>query len=306
MTHETSTRRREILTLAATAAALMTVPQRGFAQTPTTPNAKFKRGYVDGPFGQIHYRYVRPGASTLTPLVCLHASPLSGIVYETWIEEMGRDRPAFAPDTPGYGSSDTPPSPPQIPDFARAIARFLDEMKIARADVMGYHTGSFTAVDLAKTYPERVRKVVLISAPIFSETELASRRPTMLRPAPSFEQMLESTLNNVRKNGKGMFTDVPTDDRYWDISLERMRHYRTSTWGFAAAFNYNLAEAIAQVKQPILVLNPQDDLWEQTPRAKPYLNARSRIHDLPGRTHGMMDSHAPEIAKVVRGFLDVA
>jgi pimeloyl-ACP methyl ester carboxylesterase len=229
---------------------------------------------------------------------------LSGIVYENWIEEMGRDRAAFAPDTPGYGSSDTPPSPPQIPDFTKAIVRFLDELKVARADIMGYHTGSFTTIDLAKSHRERVRKVVLISAPIFNEQELANYRNTVLRPAPSFEQMLETTLNNVRMNGKGMFTDVPTDDRYWDISLERMRHYRTSSWGFAAAFSYNLADAISKVKQPILVLNPQDDLWEQTTRAKTYLNARSRIHDLPGRTHGMMDSHAPEIARVVREFLD--
>jgi pimeloyl-ACP methyl ester carboxylesterase len=217
---------------------------------------------------------------------------------------MGKDRDAFAPDTPGYGASDTPPSPPQIPDFARAMARFLDEMKIARADVMGYHTGSFTAIDLAKTFPQRVRKVVLISAPIFTEEELARLRASNVRPAPSFEQMLETTLNNVRKNGRGMFKDVPTDDRYWDISLERMRHYRTSSWGFAAAFNYDLAKAISEVRQPILVLNPEDDLWEQTPRAKPYLNAQSRIHDLPGRTHGMMDSHAAEIAQVVREFLD--
>jgi pimeloyl-ACP methyl ester carboxylesterase len=275
------------------------------AETPAQqPNAKCKRAYTDGPYGQIHYRYVRPAAPAKTPLICLHASPLSGILYENWIEEMGKDRNALAPDTPGYGSSDTPPNPVQIPDFARAIIRFMDELKIERADIMGYHTGSFTAIEMAKSFPARIRKVVLISAPIFTDEDLARLRASNVRPAPSFEQMLATTLENVRKNGRGMFTDVPTDDRYWDISLERMRHYRTSTWGFAAAFNYDLKSAIGQVAQPILVLNPQDDLWEMTPRAKPYLNAKSRIHDLPGRTHGMMDSHTVEVADVVRGFLD--
>jgi len=277
------------------------------AETEQQSNTKappFKRAYTDGPYGQIHYRYVTPASSNKTPLVCLHASPLSGIVYENWLEEMGKDRNAFAPDTPGYGGSDTPPAPVQIPDFARAIIRFMDEKNIARTDIMGYHTGSFTAIEMAKSFPARIRKVVLISAPIFNDEELVNYRKTMLRPAPSFEQMLATTLENVRKSGKGMFTDVPTDDRYWDISLERMRHYRTSSWGFAAAFNYDLKTAIAKVEQPILVLNPQDDLWEQTPRAKPYLNDKSRIHDLPGRTHGMMDSHTADIAAVVRGFLD--
>jgi pimeloyl-ACP methyl ester carboxylesterase len=291
--------RRTVMMTAAASAMIST------AQAADAP-IRFKRAYTDGPYGQIHYRYVTPAAPKKTPLVCLHASPLSGILYENWIEEMGKDRDAFAPDTPGYGGSDTPPEPVQIPDFGRAILRFMDEMKIERADLMGYHTGSFTAIEMAKSYPARVRKVVLISAPIFTDEELAKLRGSNVRPAPSFDQMLETTLNNVRKNGRGMFKDVPTDDRYWDISLERMRHYRTSSWGFAAAFNYDLKDAISKVKQPILVLNPQDDLWEQTPRAKPYLNALSRIHDLPGRTHGMMDSRTVEVANVVREFLDAA
>lgn len=286
------------LGLAATSAVAADAPK---AQGST---AKFKRGYTDGPYGQIHYRFVKPAASTKTPLICLHASPLSGIVFETWLEEMGKDRNAFAPDTPGYGSSDTPPAPVQIPDFATAMIRYLDELNIERADIMGYHTGSMTAVEMAKTFPNRVRKLVLISAPIFTPDELVKFRGPTLHPAPSFEEMLATTLDNVRKRGVGMFTDVPNNDRYWDISLERMRHYRTGSWGHTAAFNYDLKPALSAVTHPMLVLNPEDDLWEQTPRAKPYLNAQSRIHDLPGRTHGMMDSHAPEIAAVVRSFLD--
>ncbi len=297
--------RRSLMTASALGVGAVVAATHQAAAKTQTANAKFKRAYTDGPYGQIHYRYVRPARSSKSPLVCLHASPLSGILYENWIEEMGKDRNAFAPDTPGYGSSDTPPQPVQIPDFGRAIIRFMDEMEIERTDIMGYHTGSFTAIEMAKSFPKRVRKVVLISAPIFSDEDLVKLRASNVRPPPSFEQMLDTTLQNVRKNGRGMFTDVPTDDRYWDISLERMRHYRTSSWGFAAAFNYDLKAAIGEVKQPILVLNPQDDLWEMTPRAKPYLNAQSRIHDLPGRTHGMMDSHTVEVATVVRGFLDV-
>ena len=293
--------RRVALVAAAAAGASTAIAQESKSNS-TQP--KFKRAYVDGPYGQIHYRYVLAANSTKTPLICLHASPLSGLVYENWIEEMGKDRNAFAADTPGYGSSDTPPAPVQIPDFGKAIVRFMDELKIERADIMGYHTGSFTSIEVAKSFPNRIRRVVLISAPIFNDEELSNYRKSTLRPAPTFEQMLASTLESVRKNGRGMFKDVPTDERYWDISLERMRHYRTSTWGFAAAFNYDLKKAVGETQQPILVLNPQDDLWEQTPRVKPYLNAKSRVHDLPGRTHGMMDSHTVEIAKVVREFLD--
>jgi pimeloyl-ACP methyl ester carboxylesterase len=100
-----------------------------------------------------------------------------------------------------------------------------------------------------------------------------------------------------------MFRDVPSDDRYVDISLERMRRFRTGPWGFRAAFNYDLTKALPEIAQPVLILNPEDDVWLQTPRAKPFLR-NGRIHDLPGWTHGFIDSHTAETAAVVRPFLD--
>ena len=56
----------------------------------------------------------------------------------------------------------------------------------------------------------------------------------------------EMTINLwvLKEKGKDMFRDVPTDDRYADFSIERIRHYRTSNWGFRAAFAYNLKETL--------------------------------------------------------------
>ena len=56
------------------------------------------------------------------------------------------------------------------------------------------------------------------------------------------------------------------------------------------------------MNQPLLILNPEDDLWELTPQAKPFIK-NGRIHDLPGWTHGAMDSHTEEMAAIVRAFL---
>jgi len=50
------------------------------------------------------------------------------------------------------------------------------------------------------------------------------------------------------------------------------------------------------------LLNPDDDLAEQTPRAAPLLK-NGRIHDLP-YSHGMLDAHTAEIAAILRQFLD--
>jgi pimeloyl-ACP methyl ester carboxylesterase len=272
-----------------------------------TEVAPMKRGYIDGPYGQIHYRLVRPARATRTPLLCLHASPLSSAVYDNWIREIGKDRIAVAPDTPGYGGSDTPPQPVEIADFAAAMIRFMDEMKFTVVDVMGYHTGSLTSVELARRHPNRIRKVVLISAPNWTEEERAASRARVNVPAPGYEEMLENTLTAYRRQGKGLFRDMP-DEQYFDVQIERMRHYRTSNWGFRAAYNYDILEAMQGVKQPLLVLNPEDDVYEKTGRVRPLIDSgkisKARIHDFPGWTHGHMDIHTVEMADVVRKFLD--
>lgn len=268
------------------------------------PGGGLRMGYADGPWGQIHFRAVTPaGRTARPPLVCLHASPLSGLVYDNWLREIGRDRLALAPDTPGYGGSATPPQRPAIGDFADAMLRFLDELGLGQVDVMGYHTGALTSVELARRHPKRVRHVVMISAPMFTADELAKLRASSGAPAPAFDVALERTVTNWRREGRGMFRDA-TDDRVIDMRLDSLRHFRTSNWGFLAAFDYDLAQALPQLAQPVLVLNPEDDLWTMTPRAKPLLNARSRIHDLPGWTHGHLDAHTVEMAAIVRGFLD--
>jgi len=267
------------------------------------PAGRLLRGYTDGPYGQIHYRIVKPSASTAIPHLALHASPLSGIVFDNWLLEIGRDRLALAPDTPGYGGSDLPPNPVGIPEFADAMIAFLDNLGIEQVDVMGYHTGSFTSVDLAKRYPKRIRKVVLISAPIFDENIIAEYSQRIYQKPPKFEDMLTATADAIRANGKGLFRDVPTDERFADISIERIRQYRTNNWGFRAAFSYDLRTALSKVEQPTMVLNPEDDLWELTPAAIPFLK-NGRIHEFPGWTHGHLDAHTAEIASVVRAFLD--
>ena len=271
------------------------------AMSPDAPIAGVRKGYADGPFGQIHYRYSGNKTSTEVPLMCLHPSPLSSIVYDYWLAEMGKDRFTVAPDTPGYGGSDTPKRPPLIGDLADAMVGFMDSVGLQTVDVMGYHTGSFTSADLAMRYPDRIRKVVMISAPIFDEAIIEEYSGRIYDEPPAFPDVLASTAESLRENGRGMFRDM-TEARYENVSIERLRHFRTGNWGFRAAFAYDLTAALPQVEQPILILNPEDDLWELTPLAKPFLK-NGRIHDLPGWTHGHLDKHTQAMASIVRAFL---
>jgi pimeloyl-ACP methyl ester carboxylesterase len=50
--------------------------------------------------------------------------------------------------------------------LADDVARLLDYLKIERADIVGYSLGGGAAIECAIRHPEKVRKVVSISAPI--------------------------------------------------------------------------------------------------------------------------------------------
>ena len=140
----------------------------------TATPTQVRRRYIDGSYGQIHIRIAAPEPEAgRVPLLCFHMSPNSSRIYQTFLGHMGTDRLAVAPDTPGFGESDPPPSQPSISEYAAAMTEVMDALGLDQVDVMGYHTGSETCVELALQQPDRVRKLVLTSAPIFSDEELA-------------------------------------------------------------------------------------------------------------------------------------
>ncbi|MBT4739298.1 MAG: alpha/beta hydrolase [Rhodospirillaceae bacterium] len=262
-------------------------------------NNAMRRGYADGPFGQIHYR-ISGDSTEHTPLLLLHPSPLSGVVWDGFIGEMGNDRIAVAPDTPGFGESAPPQSEPEIADYAKAMAAFLKEMGLSSVDIMGYHTGSLTALEMARLYPDMVRNVVMISATVFTEKE---RDDFRAQYTPQTVDEKGAGLSERWAFIKGFWRDEPDDARRWQIFIEGQRNHAVMHWGHRAAFNFDMAAALEAATVPILVLNPEDDLWTYTPRAAPLMKT-GRVHDLPGWTHGFLDAHTGEVATLVRDFLD--
>ena len=64
-----------------------------------------------------------------------------------------------------------------------------------------------------------------------------------------------------------------------------------------------IATALQESAHPILVLNPEDDLWPYTPRVAPLLK-NGRVHDLTGWTHGFLDAETAKVGIILRNFLD--
>jgi pimeloyl-ACP methyl ester carboxylesterase len=225
---------------------------------------------------------------------------VSGVVYETWLKEMGRDRLVLAPDTPGYGASDFPPGPPTIGQFAAAMGDVMDAFGLKDVDVMGYHTGSKIAVETARQRPGQVKHVVLISAPVYTEDDLRKQRVDNAAPEPDAEgAFLVAAWKSLyqwkdkRSSPKDVIVQFP----------DHLRGGDKKGWGHHAAFAYTYPDTIIDVTAPILVFNPDDDLVTYTPRIAPYLK-NGKVKNLPGWSHGFLDHDPVAVAAMVRPFLD--
>ena len=268
-----------------------------------TVTVHLRKMYVDCRFGQLHLHTAFPssgGFDELTPLVCIHPSPLSGRVFRGLLSDMGQDRSVYAPDLPGHGESDAPESQPSITDCAAAVGDLLDSLRLRQVDVIGYQTGSLTAVELAIARPEQVRRVILAGVPVFDakDRETYNARPWPARPREDGGHLVEDWQRIRRALGP-----LAPLSRLAEDMVGTLQSSESAAWGTAAAANYPAGERLPLLRQQTLVLRPKDEYWDMTARADALLREARRV-DLPEQGGQAFDSGVGAIVRYAREFLD--
>jgi len=98
------------------------------------------------------------------PIVFVHG--LSGS-WQNWLEQLpvfARDHRVVAFDLPGFGASEMPSEPITISGYARFVDELLSALGMSSAAVVGNSMGGFIGAELAIAFPERVERLVLVSA----------------------------------------------------------------------------------------------------------------------------------------------
>jgi pimeloyl-ACP methyl ester carboxylesterase len=120
--------------------------------------------YVDGSPVNVVELGPERDASGKQPLVFVHG--LSGS-WPNWLEQL----PVFAAehrvitlDLPGFGHSPMPRQTITISGYARLLDSLLGELGIDAAAVVGNSMGGFISAELAIAFPQRVERLVLVSA----------------------------------------------------------------------------------------------------------------------------------------------
>jgi pimeloyl-ACP methyl ester carboxylesterase len=129
-----------------------------------------------------------------TPIVLIHGLS-SSRTLKPLIRSLGTRRPVFAPDLPGFGMSDQPTHPLDIPGLADALRRWLLDNELAPAIVVGVAFGCQVAVDLAAAYPAAVDRLVLVGPMFDPETRTPARLAMRwARNAPRSSPRLAPTI----------------------------------------------------------------------------------------------------------------
>jgi pimeloyl-ACP methyl ester carboxylesterase len=108
--------------------------------------------------------YVDIGQGDGPPVVFVHG--LSGN-WQNWLENLPRfsqERRCVALDLPGFGESEDPAAEISISGYGRAVDELCERLDLGEVAVIGNSMGGFTAAEMAIQFPQRVERLVLVSA----------------------------------------------------------------------------------------------------------------------------------------------
>jgi pimeloyl-ACP methyl ester carboxylesterase len=292
--------RRDLLVGLATGMVLMSAPALAL---PEPSNARMRRRYAEGPFGQLHMRVAIPpkGARpSAPPLLLLHQSPLSGRMFDRMMPLLADRRIVIAVDTPGYGESDRPVERPSLAGYGDAILDAVRKDFGPRLDVAGYHTGAAIAADMAARHPKHIRKLVLIAVPHFDD----ARRRDLLKQLGEKAAYKEDG-SHLLPLWTGSFKARPQGQSIDDVArivAEKQRVGQYGEWALLSALADDLAPLFSKVSQPTFLLAPHDGLEDETLAAAKLIRG-SRVQELPGLAYGLFDAAPAEIAGHMLRFL---
>lgn len=262
-----------------------------------------KRGYAEGPFGQVHFRDT--GGDGI-PLVLCSQSPLTSRQFDRVYAPLAdAGVRAIGIDTPGFGMSDPPPKPPTIGEFATSIPAVLDHLGLNAAHAGGHHTGCKIATEAALAYPKRVLSVVLSGPGPMSREEQLEYIDTVLEAEKNFKSKPDgSHLSDAYVKRLPWIKDHPDGlDLCTGYIVQQLMGLGPFWYGHHAAFNYDGAAGMQKVTQPGLILfNTGDMLYPLAGKARE-LCPHFTYAEIEGGGVDITDQEPEAWVKEVAGFL---
>jgi pimeloyl-ACP methyl ester carboxylesterase len=217
-------------------------------------------------------------------------------------------------DIRGHGQSSKPECCYTRLDFAYDIKLLLDGLSVQKADLVGHSLGSIIAQTFAEYWPERTRRVVLISS-------TGGAPPGAQKKPPQFDFITE-----IRKLKEPIEADSPFMIAWWDsptpVDPDFIRRERKDAAGiplrvWLAVLDQGLSgdhlyaelqSTLPRLKAPtLLIWGSKDPIMEEAVR-KTLRDAlpAARVKVFDGLGHNPFWEQPAGVARVINGFLDAA
>ena len=219
------------------------------------------------------------------------------------MDKLSSDRLVFAIDTPGFGESDAPVSPPNISDYAFSILEFINHLNFDSVNLFGDHTGAKIAVEIIKQTPNKVGSAIFNSCPVYSKEQMKKMMLHLEDEKP--KQIIPKDGSHFVERWQSLqkwYQKAPLELINRDF-IEMQRPLDKGWYGHNAAFAVNHADNLPKINHPLLVLCPNDMLWDATKASSNFL-VNGSIMELPEYGMGSLSIETKMYSNILKEFYD--
>jgi pimeloyl-ACP methyl ester carboxylesterase len=143
-------------------------------------------------------RYLEAGDAAKPTVILLHGLGAQAESWQLNITALAQNYRVIAPDQIGFGKSDKPFLKYRIGTYADFLDKFMAELKIEKASLVGNSMGGWVSGLTAIKYPNRVEKIVLADSAGLLPKEVDMNQ---------IYQLNNSTRDEIRANLKLIFAN---------------------------------------------------------------------------------------------------
>lgn len=220
---------------------------------------------------------------TGSPVLVLHGGTafIESMHYQ--IGDLAADHLVIAPDSRGHGRSTDRGESLHYAQMTDDMVTLLDQLKIAKVDIVGWSDGGIIALDMAIRYPDRVGRIAISGA---------NFNPAGLSEQPD---IASDPDNEAVAGQRDFYKRLAPDPMQWPVLYRKV----LAMWASEPHFT---VEQLATIKIPTLVIAGEfdsikrehtDALVEAIPGAQKVIIAGAD-HFAPLTHHGEVDAHIVE------------
>ncbi|MFN2484865.1 MAG: alpha/beta fold hydrolase [Candidatus Limnocylindria bacterium] len=242
------------------------------------------------------------------PMILLHGGLGSGEMFGPILPALAERHQVIVPDLQGHGRTADIDRPIDIRPMADDIAALIDHLGLEKPDLVGYSLGGGAALHTAVKYPEKIRKLVMISANV--------RRDAI--PAEMLAQQ-----GQVNAAAAEFMKDTPMYQLYQRVAPRPQDFPRLlDKVGESMSRDFDFSEEVRSLQVPTLIVAADADMAPPSHYVEVFKLLDGGLRDggwmgegrpkgghalaiVPGLTHYNLGA-SPLVATTILAFLDRA